>query len=179
MKKYTYWKVFHCISKPILGIDPCIKQFGGSCPYYCPVIRNIYKVQASMSPGFRQGKMKLPLVYVSSIVPALVFFSTLIANCLEAFCLVGLVWFDWQELLSSHFLPHDPVSTSNPSLFASSTTEDLALLSQVCSPPIFWRVYIPWYTFGFFYKILFLILPTHFSLRLFDALKKVGSENKL
>lgn len=95
-KKYTYWKVFHCISKPILGVDPYIKQFGGSCPYYCPVIRNIYKVQASMSPGFRQGEMKLPLVYFSSIVPDLVFFSTRIAKANLSWSFLfgwfGLVW---------------------------------------------------------------------------------------
>lgn len=98
---------------------------------------------------------------------------------MKFFVWFGLVWFDWQELWSSHFSSHDLVSTCNPpipTLFASSTVEGLVLLSQGCSPAIFWKVYIPWYTFGFFYKILFLILPTHFGFRLFDAPKKVGSE---
>lgn len=140
-----------------------------------------------MSPAFTQWKIKLPLSYFSSIVPALVFL--LHSNNQGQYILkfiVCLVWFSFfvfvfvMRAVKLTFSSHDLCQHLQSLPFCLFYhTKKLALLSHACSPPILWRVYISWYTFGFFYKILFLILPTCFGSWLFDALKKVGSENIL
>lgn len=147
-------------------------------PMLLAVVRSSHKMQACLLVLDRV-KSKWPVVCFSSIVPALVFQSR-VSNqgqfVLKGFFCLLLFWL---EPLSSQFFP---LTLSVPPILAFaffSAEKEWPSSLITASAPLPQKAYIPWYSFSLLYKILFLILPTHFGLRLTIAFKKVSSENKL
>lgn len=78
MENTHMWKVFHRVSKPVLEVDPYVKQAGGSCCPYCQPVISSHEVQVCLL--VLDSRSKLPLACFSSRHPGPIFTPWLATN---------------------------------------------------------------------------------------------------